>query len=60
MFSDVVVGVTFLSSSFVFVYSRGYVSAGLTGETGLAVGEFDLIKCSWSVFRFVFVLTISE
>ena len=60
MFSDVVVGVTFFSSSFVFGYSRGKVSTGLTDETGLAVGEFDLIHCPWSFFSFFFVLKISE
>ena len=36
------------------------VSAGLTDISGLRVEAFDLINCSWSVFRFVFALTISE
>ena len=60
VFGDVVVEVTILvarSCSFSRVVK---VSAGLTDISGLTVGALDLINCSWSVFRFVFVLNISE
>ena len=59
VFSNVIVDVTILRSSFVFGQSRGKVSAGFTNVSSLAVAAtFDLVYCS-SVLRFVVVLDIS-
>ena len=49
-----------LLSSFVFGQSRATVSAGFTNVSSLAVAAFDLVYCSLSVLRFVFVLDISK
>ena len=55
--SNVIVDVTILRSSFVFGLSRAYV---FTNVRSLAVAAFDLVYCSRSVLRFVFVLDISK
>ena len=61
MLSNVIVDVTIPRRSFVFGQSRAKVSAGFTNVTGsLAVAAFDLVYCSLSVLRFVFVLDISK
>ena len=44
--------------SFVFVQSWAKVSAGFYPVRSLAVDAFDLVYCSLSVLRFVFVLDI--
>ena len=46
--------------SFVFGQSRAKVSAGFTNVRSLAVAAFDLVHCSLSVLRFVFVLDLSK
>ena len=46
--------------SFAFSQSRTKVSAGLTDVSGLAVEVFDLVYCSLSVLRCVFVLDIRK
>ena len=48
------------SRSFVFGQSRAKVSACFTNVRSLAVAAFDLLYCSLSVLRFVFVLYISK
>ena len=58
--SDVIVDVTILRRSFVFGQSRAKVSSGFANVSSLAVAAFDLIYCSLSVLRFVFVLYISK
>ena len=60
MFGDVVVEVTLFSSSFEFVSSRGYVSAGFTDIRSLVVGACDLINCSRSVFRYFLTLKVAS
>ena len=60
MLSNVIVDVTIPRCSFVFGQSRAKVSAGLTNVRSLAVAAFDLVYCSLSVLRFVFVLDISK
>ena len=59
-FSNVIVDVTISRRSFVFGQSRAKVSAGFTNVSSLAVDAFDLVYCSLSVLRFVFVLDISK
>ena len=54
--SNVIVDVTIPRHSFVFGQSLAKVSAGFTNVRSLAVAEFDLVYCSRSVLRFVFVL----
>ena len=57
--SNVIVDVTiFPRRSFVLSQSRAYVSAGFTNVRSLAVAAFDLVYCSLSVLRFVFVLAL--
>ena len=56
VFSNVIVDITISCRSFVFSQSRAKVSAGLTNLSGLAVAAFDLLYCSLSILRFVFVL----
>ena len=46
--------------SFVFGQSRAKVSAGFTNVGSQAVAAFDLVYCSLSVLRFVFVPDISK
>ena len=58
--SNVIVDVTTSRRSFVFGESRAKVSAGFTNVSSLAVAAFDLVYCSLSVLRFVFVLDISK
>ena len=60
MFSDVIVDVAFRRRSFVFSQSDYEVSASLTDVGGVAVGAIDLIYCSLSVPRFVFVFDASQ
>ena len=60
MLSNVIVDVTIPRCSFVFGQSRAKVSAGFTNVRSLAVAAFDLVYCSLSVLRFVFVLDISK
>ena len=59
VFSDVIVDVAISRRSFVFGRPRAKVSAGFTVVSSLAVAAFDLVYCSLSVLRFVFVLDIS-
>ena len=59
--SNVIVDVTISLRSFVFGQSRAKVSAGFINlSSPLAVTAFDLVYCSLSVLRFVFVLDISK
>ena len=59
--SNVIVDVTISLRSFVFGQSRAKVSAGFINLISLlAVAAFDLVYCSLSVLRFVFVLDISK
>ena len=60
VFSNVIVDVTISRRSFGFGQSGAKVSAGFTNIRSLAVAAFDLIYCSLSVLRFVFVLDISK
>ena len=60
VFSNVIVDVTIARRSFVFGQSPTKVSAGFTNVSSLAVAAFDLVYCSLSVLRFVFVLDISK
>ena len=58
--SNVIVGVTIPRRSFVFGPSRAKASVGFTNVRSLPVAAFDLVYCSLSVLRFVFVLDISK
>ena len=60
VFSDVIVDVAISRRSFVFGQPRAKVSAGFTVVSSLAVAAYDLVYCSRSVLRFVFVLDISK
>ena len=60
VFSNVIVEVTISCRLSVFSQSYVQVSAGLTDIGGLAVAGFDLVNCSLSVFRFVFVLNVRQ
>ena len=60
VFSNVIIDVTISRRSFVFGQSCAKVSAGFTNVSSLAVGAFDLVYCSLSVLRFVFVLDTSK
>ena len=55
-----IVDVTIPRRSFVFCQSHANVSAGFTNVRSLAVAAFDLVYCSLSVLRFVFVLDVSK
>ena len=55
VFSNVIVDVTVPRRSSVFSQSSVQISAGLADISGLAVAAFDLINCSLSVPRLVFV-----
>ena len=46
--------------SSVFSQSSVQIFAGLTDISGLAVAAFDLINCSLSVLRLVFVFDVSQ
>ena len=50
MHSSVIVGITISHGSFVFSQSPVKVSASLANVGSLAVGAFDLVNCSRSVF----------
>ena len=58
MLSDAIVDIAFPRRSFVFSQSSCEVCASLTDVGGVAVGAIDLIYCSLSVPRFVFVLML--
>ena len=60
VFSSVIVGVTISRRSLVFGQSRAKVATGFTNLSSLTVTAFDLVYCSLSVLRFVFVLDISK
>ena len=59
-FSNVVVDVTVPRRLSVFSQSSAHISGGLTDRSGLAVAAFDLINCSLSVPRLVFVFDVSD
>ena len=66
VFSNVIVDVTVPRRSSVFSQSsvqkceHVQISAGLTDISGLVVAAFDLINCSMSVPRLVFVFDVSQ
>ena len=60
MFSNVIVDIAFPRRSFVRSQSSFAVSASLTDVGGVAVGTIDLIHCSLSVLRLVFVFDVSQ
>ena len=60
MFSNVIVDITISRRSFVFSQSCLEVPASLSDVGGLAVGAFDLVNRSLSVFRFVLVFNVSQ
>jgi len=60
MYSNVIVGITISSGSFVFSQSCVKVSASLTNVGSLAVGAFDLVNCSLPVVRFVTVFHVGQ
>ena len=59
-FSNVIVDIAFPQRLFVFSQSSFEVSASVTDVGGVAVGAIDLIHCSLSVPRFVFVFDVSQ
>jgi len=58
--SNVIVDITISSRSFVFSQSDLQFSAGLTNISGLAVAAFEIINCSLSVARLVFVFDVRQ
>ena len=60
LFVNMIVDITIPSRPFVFSQSEVQIFAGLTNLSGLAVAAFDLINCSLSVARFVFVLKVCQ
>ena len=60
MYSNVIVDITISRGSFVFSQSCVQVSASLTNVGRLAVGAFDLVNCSLSVFGFVPVFNVGQ
>ena len=60
MFSNVIVDIAFPRRSFVFSQSSCEVYASLTDVGGVAVGAIDLVYCSLSFPRFVFVFDVSQ
>ena len=60
MFSNVIIDIAFPRRSFVFSQSSCEVSASITNVGGVAVGAIDIIYCSLSVPRFVFVFNVSQ
>ena len=60
VFSNVIVDVTISHCSFALGQSRAKVFAGFTNVSSLAVAAFDLVYCSRSVLRFVFVLDVRK
>ena len=57
---NIVVDINNSCRSFAFSQSRTKVSAGLKDLRGRAVEAFDLVYCSLSVLRSVFVLDIRK
>ena len=55
-----IVDVTISHCTFAFGQSRAKVSAGFTNVSSLALAAFDLVYCSRSVLRFVFVLGVHK
>ena len=60
VFSNVIADDTISRRSFVFGHLCAKVSAGFTNVRSPAVAAFDLVYCSLSVFRFVFVFGVSN
>ena len=60
LFSNVTVDIAFPRRSFVFSQSSCEVSASLINLGGVTVGAIDLMNCSLSVPRFVFVFDVSQ
>ena len=60
IFSNVIVDIAFRRCSFAFSQSCCEVSTSLTDVGGVAVGVIDLIHCSLSVPRFLFVFDVSQ
>ena len=60
LFSNVIIDIAFPRRSFVFCQSGCEVSASLTDVGGVPVGAVDLINCSLSVPRFVWVFDVSQ
>ena len=60
MFSNVIVDIAFPRRSFVFSQSGCEVSASLIDVGGVPVGAVDLINCSLSLPRFVFIFDVSQ
>ena len=60
LFSNVIVDIAFPRRSFVFSQSGFEVSASFTDVGGVPVGAVDLINCSLSVPRFVWVFDVSQ
>ena len=60
LFGNVIVDIAFPHRSFVFSQSGCEVSASLTDVGGVPVGAVDLINCSLSVPRFVWVFDVSQ
>jgi len=58
VYSNIIIEITILSGSFVFCNSCVELSVGLTNVSDLAIAAFDLIYCSLSGLRIVFVLEI--
>ena len=58
VFSNVIVDITIFRRPFVFSQSYVQISASLANVRGLAVAAFDLVYCSLSVVRFVFVFDL--
>ena len=60
MSSNVIVDIAFPRRSFVLSQSSCEVSASLTDVGGVTVEAIDLINCSLSVPRLVFVFDVSQ
>ena len=60
MYSNAMVGITIFRRSFMFSQSRVKVPASLTNVQSLAVGAFDLVKCSLSAVGFVLVFNVGQ
>ena len=60
LFSNVIIDIAFPRRSFVFSQSGCEVSASLNDVGGVPFGAVDLINCSLSVPRFVWVFDVSQ
>ena len=58
--SNVIVAITLSSRSFMLSQSDVQIPAGFTLISGLPIAGFDLINCSLSVARFVFVFNVRQ